>query len=129
MVGNNPDKIKILYLVYDPYAFIWKTRTQGYFSILSIQFFFTTSNLFQSCPTLWDPMDYIAHQAPLSMGFSRQEYWSGLPFPSRRYLPDPGIELTSTCFSCIGGRFFTRWATWEAPKIFSKHYIVKQFSS
>ena len=36
----------------------------------------------QSCLTLWDPMDYIAHQAPLSMGFSRQEYWSGLPLPS-----------------------------------------------
>ena len=34
----------------------------------------------------------IAHQAPLSMGFSRQEYWSGLPFPSPGYLPDPGIE-------------------------------------
>ena len=34
----------------------------------------------------------IAHQAPLSMGFSRQEYWSGLPFPSPGDLPDPGIE-------------------------------------
>ena len=36
----------------------------------------------QSCPTLCDPMDYIAHQVPLSMGFSRQEYWSALSFPS-----------------------------------------------
>ena len=34
----------------------------------------------------------IAHQAPLSKGFSRQEYWSGLPFPISRDLPDPGIE-------------------------------------
>ena len=34
----------------------------------------------------------IAHQAPLSMGFSRQEYWSGVPFPSPGDLPDPGIE-------------------------------------
>ena len=34
----------------------------------------------------------VAHQAPLSMGFSRQEYWSGLPFPSLGDLPDPGIE-------------------------------------
>ena len=33
-----------------------------------------------------------AHQAPLSMGFSRQEYWSGLPFPSPGHLPNPGIE-------------------------------------
>ena len=34
----------------------------------------------------------VAYQAPLSMGFSRQEYWSGLPFPSPGDLPDPGIE-------------------------------------
>ena len=38
--------------------------------------------------TLWT----VAYQAPLSMGFSRQEYWSGLPFPSPGDLPDPGIE-------------------------------------
>ena len=37
----------------------------------------------------------VAHQAPLSMGFSRQEYWSGLPFFSSGDLPDPGIKLTS----------------------------------
>ena len=34
----------------------------------------------------------VAHQAPLPMGFSRQEYWSGLPFPSPGDLPDPGVE-------------------------------------
>ena len=44
----------------------------------------------QSCPTLRDP---IAYQAPLSMGFSRQENWSGLPFPSPGDLPDPGLNL------------------------------------
>ena len=37
----------------------------------------------------------VAHRAPLSMGFSRQEHWSGLPFPSPGDLPDPGIELAS----------------------------------
>ena len=37
----------------------------------------------------------LAHQAPLSVGFSRQEYWSGLPFPSPGDFPDPGIELMS----------------------------------
>ena len=37
----------------------------------------------------------VAHQAPLSMGFSKQEYWSGLPFPSSGNLPDPGIEPRS----------------------------------
>ena len=37
----------------------------------------------------------VAHQAPLSMGFSRREYWSGLPFPSPGDLPNPGIEPRS----------------------------------
>ena len=37
----------------------------------------------------------VAHQAPLSMGFSRQEYWTGLPFPPPGNLPDPGIEPTA----------------------------------
>ena len=41
---------------------------------------------------LFDTPWTVAHQAPLSMGFSRQEYWSGLPFPSPGDLPDPGIE-------------------------------------
>ena len=48
----------------------------------------------KSCPTLVTPWT-VACQAPLSMGFSRQEYWSGLPFPSPGHLPDPGIELWS----------------------------------
>ena len=48
----------------------------------------------QLCLTLCEPMD-LARQAPLSMIFSRQEYWSGLPFPSPRDFPDPGIELRS----------------------------------
>ena len=45
----------------------------------------------QSCQTLATPWT-IAHQAPLCVGFSRQEYWSGLPCPSPGDLPDPGIE-------------------------------------
>ena len=46
----------------------------------------------------------VAHQAPLSMGFLREEYWSGLPFPSPEDLPYPGIELASPALS---GGFFT----------------------
>ena len=46
----------------------------------------------------------VAHQAPLSMGFSRQDYWSGLPFPSPGDLPDPGIEPTSPA---LAGGFLT----------------------
>ena len=49
------------------------------------------SEVAQSCPTLTAPWT-VAYQAPLSMGFSRQEYWSGLPFPSPGDLPNPGIE-------------------------------------
>ena len=48
----------------------------------------------QWCLTLCDPMD-VAHQAPLSMELSRQEYWSVLPFPSPEDLPNPGIEASS----------------------------------
>ena len=47
------------------------------------------------CPTLVTPTDYIACQAPLSLGLSRQKHWSGFPFPSPRVLPDPGIETGS----------------------------------
>ena len=48
----------------------------------------------QSCPTLCNPTT-VAHQASLSMEFSRKEYWSGLPFPSPEELPNPGIETWS----------------------------------
>ena len=47
----------------------------------------------KSCLTVCSSIDYIAWQAPLSMGFSRLEYWSGLPFPSPGDLPDPGSRL------------------------------------
>ena len=46
--------------------------------------------------------DLIHRQAPLSMEFSRQQYWSGLSFPSPGNLPSPGIELTAHYVSCIG---------------------------
>ena len=49
------------------------------------------SEVTQSCPTLCDTM-HCGYQASPSIGFSRQEYWSELPFPSPRDLPDPGIE-------------------------------------
>jgi len=52
----------------------------------------------------------IARQAPLSMIFSRQEYWSGLPWPPPGGHPDPGIKLASHV-SCLAGGFFTIGAT------------------
>ena len=57
----------------------------------------------KSCPTLVAPWT-VARQAPLSMGFSRKEYWSGLPLPSPRDLPDPGIEPKSPA---LADGFFT----------------------
>ena len=56
----------------------------------------------------------LARQAPLSMGFSRQEHWSGLPCPPPGHLPNPGIELALLTSPALGGRFFTTSATWEA---------------
>ena len=49
----------------------------------------------------------VAHQAPISMGFSRQEYWSGLPFPTAGDLLDPVIEHESLASPAMAGRFFT----------------------
>ena len=57
----------------------------------------------------------IAHQAPLSMEFPRQEYWSRLPSPLPGDLPNPGIEPESLVFPALAGKFFTTSTTWEAP--------------
>ena len=54
------------------------------------------------------------HQAPLSMEFSRQEFWSGLPFPTLGDLPNPGIEPVSLVSPALAGGFFTTSTTWEA---------------
>ena len=55
-----------------------------------------------------------AHQAPLSMGFPRQEYWSGLPCPSPGDLPDPGIEPVSLMTLALADMLLTTSATWQA---------------
>ena len=54
----------------------------------------------------------VAHQAPLSMGFSRQEYWTGLPFPPPGDLPNPEIESVSLKSPALAGRFFTTIHQW-----------------
>ena len=68
---------------------------------------------FQLRLTLLDPMD-CSPPGSLSMGFLKQEYWSGLPFPTPRNLPDPGIKPASLA---LAGRFFTTvppgsWVVW-----------------
>ena len=69
--------------------------------------------------TLW----IVARQAPLSMGFSRQEYWSELPFPSPGNLPNPGIEPMSLVSPALAGGLFIT----EPPEksIYTHTYIEK----
>ena len=67
---------------------------------------FVTPQRVDFCP-LWT----VLHQAPLSMEFSRQEYWSGLPFPSPGDPPYSGTELASPALAGV----LHHWATWKAP--------------
>ena len=69
---------------------------------------FSSAQLFA---TLWN----VAHQAPLSMKFSRQEYWSGLPCPPSGNLPNSGVEPLSLRSLVLAGEFFIASTTWEAP--------------
>ena len=73
----------------------------------------------QLCAALW----LIARQAPLSMGFSRQEHWSGLSCPPPEGLPDPGIKPTSLRSPALAGGFFTTSATWEAQN----YHVIQHF--
>ena len=66
------------------------------------------SEVAQSCPTFATPWT-VAHQAPRSMGVSRQEYWSGVPCPPPGDLPHPGIKLESLMSPALGGRFMLRF--------------------
>ena len=69
----------------------------------------------QSCPALWT----AARQAPLIMGFSRQEYWSGLPCSPPGDLPNPEIEPESPVSPALAGRFLTTKTPGEAPRKYS----------
>ena len=69
--------------------------------------------------TLWT----IASQAPLSMGFSKQEYWKGLPCPPPGNRPHPGIESVSLMSPALAGRFYTSSAIWKALKCDAKLLI------
>ena len=67
-----------------------------------------------SCVQLFVTPWAVACQAPLSMEFSRQEYWSRVPFPPPGDLADPGIKLEFLMSPALAGGFFTISATWEA---------------
>ena len=59
----------------------------------------------------------LSRQVPLSVRFSKQEYWSGLPFPNPGDGPDPGIELLSPVSPALADEFFTTSITWEVPSV------------
>ena len=69
-------------------------------------------------PTPWT----VNPHAPLSMGFPRQEFWSGLPFHSPGDLPDPGIKSASPA---LAGRYFYHWATWEAEHMDPVEHMIQ----
>ena len=77
---------------------------------------------------LFATLQTVAHLAPLSMGFSRQEYWNGLPFPPAGDLPNLGIKPTSLVSPALTGKFFTTSDTWEAL-ILTKKVKVKVIQS
>ena len=79
------------------------------------------TKLLHLCPTLCDPMDSSPPGSP-STGFSRQEYWSGLPHSPPEDLPNPGVEPMSHMSPALAGWFFTTSATWEAQSV--SHSIV-----
>ena len=68
-----------------------------------------------SCAQIFTILWTIACQAPLSMGFSSQEYWSGLPFPFPGDFPLPWIEPTSLMSPALASKFFTTSDLWEPP--------------
>ena len=77
------------------------------------------------CWILCNPVDYIAHQTPLSMGFSTKEYWSGLLFPSPGYLPNPGIKPGSSALQV--DLLFTIWTTGKNTKLIASLQISPIF--
>ena len=72
---------------------------------------------------LFATLSTVAHQAPLPMGFSRQEYYRGLPCPPPGDLPNPGIKSTSLTSPALTGGFFTTSATWETRSL-SKRLLI-----
>ena len=69
---------------------------------------------------LFESSGTVAHQAPLSMEFSRQEYWSGLPCPPPGDLPDPGMEPASLMSPALAGGLLNTSTTWEALSVLQK---------
>ena len=79
------------------------------------------------CVCVLSRVQLLASQAPLSLGFPRQECWSGLPFPSTGYLPKTGIAPTSIVSPALAGRFFPISTTWEAHDFLLEGYLFLKY--
>ena len=107
-------------------SFVQGSKESRCVSLTSFMLACMLAKSLQSCLTLCDPVDC---QDPLSMGFCRQEYWSGLPCPPQGDLPHPGVEPLSLMSPALAGGFFTTSATWEANLIYTSslfRYIWKK---
>ena len=74
----------------------------------------------QLCLTPCDLMDFSPRGSFLFLEFSRQEYWSGLPFPTLKYLPDLGIEPKTLVSSALAGGFLSTMSSGKLPPVFVK---------
>ena len=82
-----------------------------------------------SCVWLLETPWTVAHQAPLSIGFPRQEYWSGLLFPPKGVISIQGSNSTSLDSPALVGGFFTTSTTWESPRIKTAAAAAKSLQS
>ena len=108
-VGNISYFVKII--IYNLFMCIFQSPQKDWIIFKVSELMLRWFSRFQLFVTLWG----IAHQASLSMGFSRQEYWSALPCPPPEDLPGPGIEPTSLLPPALAGGFFTTSTTGKAP--------------
>ena len=108
-VGTHNQPLTTVILLVPPHLCAWLAFIPKSFWILCA-YVLSCSVMSDSLP----PPCTVALQTPLSMEFSRQEYWSRLPFPTPGNLPNPGIKPLSLASPALAGRFFTTSATWEA---------------
>ena len=93
----------------NPFLFTWKLPL--YCLLISYVCVLSHFSCVQLYATLWT----AAHQAPVSVGFSRQEYWSGSPRPPPGDLPDPGIKLASLTSTCIARQVLNHYRHLGSP--------------
>ena len=120
---NLPSNTLILFSFSFPWSSLLLSLCVEFFSLLIVLCMLSRLSHVWLFVTLWT----VAHQAPLSTGFSRQAYWSGLPCTPPGDLLDPGIEPESLTFPAFADRFFTTSATWEALYLLYSTHLLYNF--